>query len=158
MVNRSIGAGETSEYLRPIFESHQHPQESQAYLSWSSTQAVDSYLSGMHLRAGTVIVDNVDTCVPNLIVQSSDPKIFVIPNNRDFQRVAADPLTFDASYFLLPPESGIDATGQLAIEYPSMYDDGYPWTRLVRQFHGGGSCPPFRLFEVIGHPPGVGGY
>jgi hypothetical protein len=158
MVNKSIGAGETSEYLRPIFDSNKPIQQTEASYSWLSVQAIDSYLSGLHLKANTVIVDDSNTCVANLIVQSSNPKIFVIPNDRYFQRVAADPLTFGASYFLIPPESGLDATGQLAAEYPSMYDDGYLWTRLVRQFAGGGSCPPFRLFQVTGHQPGVGGY
>ena len=68
-----------------------------------------SYFAGLHLPDGDVVVDNSTHCVPEMITTSSQPKLFVIPNDRDFQRILADPITFHTHYILeadpKPPRS-----------------------------------------------------
>ena len=104
-----------------------------------------------------MVVDNSSPCVPLAIVVSPDPRVFVIPNDRDFQRILADPLTFRANYVLLPPPGGqgsLTATDRL---YPGLYskgDDpnGRTFATLVHTFGGAGACPSFRLYRVTHQP------
>ena len=40
---------------------------------------------------GQIVVDNFSTCIPSVITMSPNPDIFVIPNDRTFQRTLDDP-------------------------------------------------------------------
>jgi len=155
MLSPSIGQGETLEYLGPIFHEHPSSQDRAALHNYSHVAAIDAYLTNMNTARGDIIVDNIDACVPNVIVGNANPSIFVIPNDRDFQKILADPLTFHTHYFLVPPVSGINATGEVAHSYPTLYANGDGFTKLVHEFSAGGLCPTFRLYRVIGHPGAV---
>jgi hypothetical protein len=98
-----------------------------------------------------VIVDNSTQCVPEILVTINQPKLFVIPNDRDFQRELADPLTFHAHYILEPDPAQIPVSAQNN-EYPTLWSTGGGFTKQVHQFPGRGTCPEFRLFKVIRHP------
>jgi len=87
------------------------------------------------------------------IVLSPNPKVFVIPNDRDFQRILADPVTFHARYILVPPPSGQGSLIATNHQYPSLYasgdnNNGQPFATLTHSFTGGGVCPAFRLYHV----------
>jgi hypothetical protein len=83
-----------------------------------------------------------------------NPKVFVIPNDRDFQKVLADPLTFHAHYIIVPPSTGTNVNTATVKAYPTLYDTGAGFATMVHQFNpsGTGLCPTLRLYRVTGHP------
>jgi hypothetical protein len=97
-----------------------------------------------------VVVDNSAGCIPEVITTISQPKLFVIPNDRDFQRILADPITFHVHYILEPnpAQVPISATN---IQYPRLWDTGAGFTTMVHQIPSRGTCPEFRLFHVVQH-------
>ena len=74
----------------------------------------------------------------------------MIPNDRDFERILADPITFNAHYILEadPAEAPETATN---IEFPALWSTGGEFTKMVHQFPVAGTCPEFRLFHVLHH-------
>ena len=147
MFNRNIGY-EESGLLDPVFH-HKDPYSNPTV---TLTRTMATYIADQHLPDGDVIVDNSTECVPGVITTISDPKVFVIPNDRDFQRILADPLTFNTHYILIPPNSvsGGSATNKL---YPTLYRSGDGFAKLVHQF-ANGACLPYRLYRVISHTAG----
>ena len=125
--------------------------------NYQKSQDIATFISGLDLPDGDVVVDNSSPCVPLAIVLSPNPKVFVIPNDRDFQRILADPLTFHAHYILLPPGGGqgsLTATNRL---YPALFSTGrdtggHKLATLVHAFGGAGACPSFHLYRVTQHP------
>ena len=125
--------------------------------NFQKSQDIATFVAGLHLPNGDVVVDNSSPCIPLAIVLSPDPKVFVIPNDRDFQRILSDPLTFHTNYVLLPPGGGqgsLTATNRL---YPQLYSNGDDaggrrFAKLVHAFGGAGACPSFRLYRVTQHP------
>ncbi len=114
-------------------------------------QAVAQYFENMHLPNGDVVTDNANACVPSVYTKINNPRIFVIHNDRDFQRELDDPLTFHAHYLLAGLPGNNDA---VLAQYPNIGSDS--WVKLVHtfNFNPGGYCSGFRLFRVIGHPGG----
>ena len=43
-----------------------------------------------------------------MVITSNQPKVFVIPNDRDFQRTLSDPIAFHTHYLLLPDPTALD--------------------------------------------------
>jgi hypothetical protein len=82
--------------------------------------------------------------------------LFVIPNDRDFQRILADPITFHTHYILEPDpaEVPISATN---IQYPNLWTTGAGFTTMVHQIPSRGTCPEFRLLRVLHHSNVVSG-
>jgi hypothetical protein len=112
--------------------------------------AIGHYFEGMHLPDGDVVVDNFPECVPPLLTTVSQPKLFVIPNDRDFQRILADPITFHARYILEADPASFPNTA-INIQYPSLWSTGAQFTKVVHKFPSRDACPAFRLFEVLRH-------
>ena len=78
-----------------------------------------------------------------------NPRMFVITNDRDFQRVLDDPLTFGAHYLIGAAGSLTDSVTE---QYPNL-KRGVSWAHPVRSFVGS-YCPKFTLYKVTGHPQG----
>ena len=92
MANPRIGYEET-QHLGYIFFTHPTSFEEEAPATYPAMiQKMAAYFAREHLASGQVVVDNFSGCTPNVILASPNPKIFVIPNDRDFQRTLADPL------------------------------------------------------------------
>ncbi len=119
---------------------------------FATIQSMSRYLAGLRLPEGDVLVDDSSECVPEVITTVPDPRIFVIPNDRDFQRSLADPLTFGVHYIMVPPSSGLNVNTATDKLYPSLYDTGAGFASEVHQFPARGLCPAFRLYRVVGHP------
>ncbi len=100
ILNPKIGV-EESQQIGFLFKTHDKGPTNEVY---PPAQTVDRYLESLHLPDGDVLVDNGDAtgCVPLIIVRSNQPKLFVIPNDRHFQRTLADPIAFHTHYLLLP--------------------------------------------------------
>jgi hypothetical protein len=80
-----------------------------------------------------------------------NPRVFVITNDRDFQRILDDPLTFHAHYLLASVGSSNDSVAQ---QYPNL-GEGTQWATLVHTFPARGFCNQFDLYRVTGHPQGT---
>lgn len=121
----------------------------QAKYSYGQVESMSKYLENRHFANGDVVVDNANSCIPNVDTNVTNPRIFVIHNDRDFDRALADPLTFHAHYLLVGLASDSDAILGL---YPNIARAS--WVKLVHTFNypSGGFCNGFKLYKVIGHP------
>jgi hypothetical protein len=119
--------------------------------SYATIISIGDYIANMHLPNGDVIVDNAALCVPDVITTISQPKVFVIPNDRDFQRTLADPLTFHAHYILEPNPASTPISAP-NIQFPNLWATGDGFAKQIHQIPARGGCPEFRLFKVVRHP------
>ncbi len=149
MFNRKVGIEES---FQIGFVVHEAGTETAA--ERAAAVPMLPYIEDLHLRDGSIVTDeDLHGCVTTMIIRSTNPKVFVIPNDTDFQRVLADPLTFHADYVLVPQPAGFDSVNSVVRAYPSLYDNGAGFARLVRSFPASvGLCPPYRLYRVYGHP------
>jgi hypothetical protein len=151
MLNPGIGIEESAQ-IGFIFKPHDKSLTPRDVYPFA--ESLDAYLATQHLRDSDVLVDNADStgCVAQIIVMSSQPKVFVIPNDRAFQRVLADPIAFHTRYLLVPDPSTLSEPGELNNTYPTLWKTGAGFSKLVHQFQGGKSaCPDYRLFHVVRH-------
>jgi hypothetical protein len=149
MFNPKVGILET-EQLGFIFHAHPSATDLAYKNNYPWILAIGHYFEGMHLPDGDVVVDNFPECVPPLLTTVSQPKLFVIPNDRDFQRILADPITFHARYILEADPASFPNTA-INIQYPSLWSTGAQFTKVVHKFPSRDACPAFRLFEVLRH-------
>lgn len=107
---------------------------------------IAEYLDRRALGDGTVLVD-VALGFP-IVLASAHPKRFVITPDRDFPDAVTDPVGAHIGYILISRDTGtMDA---ISAKYPSLYDTGAGFARLVRQFpspHGNGRT--WRLYRVM---------
>jgi hypothetical protein len=154
MLNPHVGWQEVQLLGYSVFHLH-HPSalERDFGSHYEHIRELSDYISSMHLPDGQVIVDNSSGCIPETIVNATNPRVFVIPNDRDFQRTLADPLTFGAHYILVPGSSIFNNKSTATIQqYPTLYQDGAGFARLVHSFSLGLDCGKWRLYRVIKHP------
>jgi len=138
-------------YYGFIYHDHLDHQDLQAQSAYSAIRSIADYLNDQRFPNGDVVVDTADNCIPNVVTNVDNPRMFVIPNDPDFQRVLDDPLAVHAHYFLVQGSGSAqsDAVGQ---RYPNL-GSGARWARLVHTFPPKGLCVMFRLFRVTGNPP-----
>jgi hypothetical protein len=150
MFNPNIGSEELQQ-LAFIFEKHPNAVDALFQYRYAAIVNISTYLDNLHLPNGDIIVDNSADCMPEIIVTSNQPRLYVIPNNRDFQRELADPLTFH-SHFILEPDPATFPITAMNIQYPSLWTTGDGFAKDVHKFPSRGTCPAFRLFKVFEHP------
>lgn len=110
---------------------------------------ISRYLDGLHARSGSILVDTFVPCVPYFYVTVRHPKMFVITNDRDFQPILADPVTFKINYLLVDdPSTGIGALDALNQAYPRLFNDGAGIATLVQEWAAAGTCPHLRLYKL----------
>jgi len=151
MSNPKVGF-EERQHLAFIFTKHPSKADKAAPATWPGMVSTTNYLVDQHLADGQVLVDNFSGCVPQIIAMSPNPKIFVIPNDRDFQRTLDDPLTFHAHYILDVDPVGNGTLTAINILYPALWKTGAGFSKQVHDFPAAGECPEFRLFKVTSHP------
>ena len=148
LLNPNVGTYEAAQ-IGWIF--HAHPSawdiENKNMASWVLT--IGHWFTSRHLPDGDVLTDAA-TCMSNIITTIAQPKIFVIPNDRDFQRILADPISFHTHYILEADPTGSAAT-DTSSEYPTLWSTGAGFTKMVHEFPARGACPAFRLFHVTRH-------
>lgn len=150
MTNDSI-APDVVKYTSFIFQKTLTPPQRAQKDSYAQVQQMSSYLSDQHFGTGDVVADTANSCIPNVYTNVTDPRAFVITNDRDFQQVLADPLASHSHYLLVGSAQYGDA---ILARYPNL-GEGTRWVHLVHTFRFplGGYCNGFRLFRVLGHPP-----
>jgi hypothetical protein len=114
------------------------------------------YVDHLNLPDGSVVTDeDLHGCATAMIIRSTNPKVFVIPNDVDFKQILADPFAFHVPYILVPQPAGFDLVNAVVKAYPTLYTNGDGFARLVRSFPAStGLCPPYRLYKVFAHAPG----
>ncbi|HEV2360105.1 MAG TPA: hypothetical protein VGS21_00225 [Acidimicrobiales bacterium] len=151
MANPTLGPEEHQQLL-PVFASHPTEADKLAVNPLPWLQSVSWYLTGLHLPNGDVLMDTFGACSPALDLTAPNPKLFVITNDRDFQRVLSDPLTFHTHYLLVPQPSGLGGLDEINKTYPSLYGSGEGFATLAHQFTGIGGCPQLRLYKAYTSP------
>ncbi len=154
MFNPGIGV-EESQQLAYIFKAHPTASDLLGPALYPQSLALGRYFENRHLPNGDVIVDNSVACLPVVIVTSSQPKLFVIPNDRDYQRILADPITFHSHYILEADPAEFPHTA-MNIQYPNLWRNGAGFTKMVHQFRSSAVCSEFRLFQVVRHSSELG--
>jgi hypothetical protein len=149
MLNPNIGVEEVPE-MGFIFKAHPNAADLKYANAYPQALALGSYFVSLHLPDGDIVVDNSAGCIPMMIVTSGQPKLFVIPNDRDFQRILADPITFHVRYILEPDPASVPVSAP-NITYPNLWSSGAGFTKMVHQFAARGPCAQFRLFRVLHH-------
>jgi hypothetical protein len=135
-----------------IFLNHPSAYYEQGPATWPAMSTLANYFAQLHFADSQVVVDNFSGCIPQVILMSANPKVFVIPNDRDFQRTLDDPLTFHAHYILDVDPSQDGSLTAINILYPGLWKTGSGFTKEVHSWPAAGECPAFKLFKVTGHP------
>jgi len=145
---------EVRQVLGPVFDKKQNSKDRAQTAEWPAVQQIDNYISRMHLADGQIVADTFAGCTPSLILQAAQPKVFVITSDRDFQRILANPIAFHVHYFLDPQPVTLDSLDAINRLYPSMYENGDGFAKLVHQFNTlDGACGTFRLYRITGIAP-----
>lgn len=144
MDNRAVGIEESGQ-LAAVF----HPARFRPPPSTASEVPVLAYLEAMHLPDGDVLTDDAYDCMATAIVRSDNPRIFVITNDADFQRILADPIAWKTHFVVVPPPGGV--YNALNAAYPDLYRDGAGFATLVHTFRSTSLCPTLRLYRVVRH-------
>jgi hypothetical protein len=141
----SIGR-EDHQHLGWVFNSKSNEQDR---YKLPQVRAISNYLDDLHVPSGSILVDTFVPCVPYIYVTVQHPKIFVITNDRDFQPVLADPVTFKVKYLLVDDSATADgALDALNRAYPTLFTDGAGISTLAHEWAARGNCPRLRLYRV----------
>jgi 4-amino-4-deoxy-L-arabinose transferase-like glycosyltransferase len=149
MADKHLGRGE-HQLIGYAFQLSSRDADYQPQDTSNAAVAVSRYLDGLDLPAGSVVLDNFDAgtvCTPLIILNSKRPRQFVIPNDRDFKPVLADPVIFGAKYLFAPKPTGRGAINEVNRTYPTLYKSGAGIADLEKEFHQTG-CPTFRLYKL----------
>jgi hypothetical protein len=138
-------------YYGFIYHDHLDQQDLRSQSAFSAIRTMADYLDARHYPNGDVIVDTADNCIPNVVTNVDNPRMFVIPNDPDFERELDQPLAYHARYLLVQGSGSAqaDAVGQ---RYPDL--GSARWASLIHTFPPRGFCVTFRLFRVTAEPPG----
>jgi hypothetical protein len=135
---------EEAALLEPILHPRQFTRTPSTYYS---ALGIAKYVDGLHLPNGSVIVDNSEGCVPFVLLLSRHPAQFIIPNDRDFEKLLSDPIGFHVRYILAFPNTGLGLLDAVNRADPTLYEDGGGISVLVKEL-GQGNCSGFRLYKV----------
>jgi hypothetical protein len=138
--------------LGALFLAHPTKTQVQWTNHFAHIQSIDSYFAKLHVPDGSIVADTYGDCTPQIVTSVPNSKVFVITNDRDFEKVVADPLTFGAHYLLVPQPVGVGLVDALNERYPTLYANGAGFAKLVHQFPSDGTCAVYRLYRVTGHP------
>jgi hypothetical protein len=161
MFNPKIGS-EESNWLGFVVHGLEHRRLSATDLDNKRAHAwelaLGENIADRRLPPGDVIVDNFDECITPMLTSVPTPKVFVIPNDRDFREALASPLAFHAHYMLVAPADKMTLIdNSIDHLYPTLYATGDGFATLVHQFPAlGAQCPAYRLYRVVQNPSTVG--
>jgi hypothetical protein len=148
LLHSSLAADDQS-HLNFIIHPHSKAaKENVTQYTWEDVKKETARIDAMHLPHGALMVDNFTPCIPQMILDSSHPKQFAIPNDEDFKAKLGIPYEFGVRYFLVPSPSGGGTIDALNRQYPYLYDNGQGLANLVTNVNMRG-CPPMRLYKLI---------
>jgi hypothetical protein len=147
--NPKIGRLEAAQ-LDFIFHSHPSKFDLGNETNYAWVISMGNWFTNRHWPNGSVVVDNFDECVPPMLTSVDQPKLFVIPSDRDFQRILADPITFH-TYYILEANPAQFPNTSISLQYPTLWNAGAGFAKRVHTFPAQPTCPEFRLFKVLHH-------
>ncbi len=148
LLNPNVGTYESAQ-IGWIFHARPSAWDIENKNNYNWILSIGNWFTSRHLPDGDVLTDAA-SCMSNIITTIAQPKVFVIPNDRDFQRILADPISFHTHYILEADPTGSSGT-DTSIEYPTLWSTGAGFTKMVHEFPKRAACPAFRLFRVTGH-------
>jgi len=116
----------------------------------ATATSVSRDLDDRHLPAGSVMVDSFTGFA--IVLESDNPRQFVITNDRDFRLALTDPVGSDVQYLLVPAPgdpAALTTLDALNRTYPALFNTGGGMATLVREFDGGAGAPSWRLYRLI---------
>ncbi len=152
-LNQRIG----NQQLQFGFNSLLHPQRFAVQDLWYrqlmfNDRVMADHLDRQSLADGTVLMDTFNTW--GVWLSSTHPQQFVITSDYDFTAALNRPWAFDIKYLLLSNPAASDADA-INLRYPSLWNDGAGFSRLVYSVSGPNDEDQFRLFEITGAPRNV---
>ncbi len=149
-LNQRIG----NQQLQFGFNSLLHPQRFAVQDLWFrrlmiNDRVMADHLDRQRLADGTVLMDTFNTW--GVWLSSTHQKQFVITSDYDFKAALNRPWAFNMEYLVVsnPAVSNADA---INIRYPTLWNDGAGFSRLVYSITGTNGEDQFRLFQVTGPP------
>ncbi len=88
-----------------------------------------------------------------IVVDSPDPKLFVITSDEDFEAALNDPQAYGVGYFLVPMPSGEGRLDAVNRRYPGFWRSGDGFARRVAQLGRGAASYRWRLYRIVGPAP-----
>ena len=152
MMNPVIGPDELQD-IGFIFHKQPTSEDRGWGAAYGTALTISRYIDARHYPNGDIVADTADSCLPNVITNVMNPRVFVITNDRDFPKVLADPLTFHAHY-LMVQTAGVTSADAVGQAYPGLASSS--WAHLVHKFPSAGYCVGLRLYQVTGHPDEAG--
>jgi hypothetical protein len=116
----------------------------------TTATSVSRDLDARHLPSGSVMVDSFTGFA--IVLQSDNPRQFVITNDRDFRLALTDPAGSGVQYLLVPSPgdpASLTSLDALNRTYPALFKTGGGMATLVREFDGGSGAPSWRLYRLV---------
>ncbi|MFT4394485.1 ABC transporter [Gordonia lacunae] len=133
---------------RPDSVDQKYLDEQRIVRSFSTERALAQYLDGMDLPDGAVLCDTVYGFA--VVVQSTRPRQFVIPSDRDFAQLLNDPVGGGVQYFLTVPPTGRGLADAINQRYPTIYENGAQLGVLMLEARNqGADLPDWRLYRLV---------
>ena len=149
MLDADIGVQEHQ--IATLLDPRRDSAEERAVLrTFETEQRVAEFLDRLDLPPGTVLVD-VLFGFP-IVLASDNPEQFVIPSDRDWAQVLADPVGHGIRYLLTVPDEGRGEVDSLNRRFPDVYVGGADVGPLRLDAVNDGGGPNWRLYELT--PPG----
>ncbi len=146
MTNTTFGLQEHQ--IASALDPHRDRLDERRTLAQFATERrVASYLDGLGLPPGSVLVDVLDGFP--LVAASANPRQFIIPSDYDFDAALSDPASNGVRYLLTIPPTGRGASDALNRHFPGVYDAGVANARLVLQANSDNQSPDWRLYQLI---------
>jgi hypothetical protein len=145
MLDPDVGVQEHQ--IATLLDPTRDSAEERAVLrAFETEQAVAEYLDRLDLPPGSVLVD-VLFGFP-IVLASDNPEQFVIPSDRDWAQVLADPAGQGVRYLLTVPDTGRGEVDSLNRRFPDVYAGGADVGPLRLDAVNDGGGPDWRLYEL----------
>lgn len=115
--------------------------------TFETERRVARYLDRLDLPKGAVLVDVLFGF--DIVVASTNPEQFVIPSDRDFPQVLADPVSRGVQYLLTIPDDGRGSVDAINKRFPGIFEGTNPIGHLRMEALNDGAGPDWRLYEVV---------
>ncbi|WP_238422281.1 glycosyltransferase family 39 protein [Gordonia sp. 'Campus'] len=132
---------------QPDSVSEKYLGEERIVRSFSTERALAEYLDDLRLPDGAVLCDTVYGFA--VVAQSTRPRQFVIPSDRDFTELLNDPRGGGVQYFLTVPSAGRGLSDAVNQRYPTMYENGAQiGTLALEARNDGADLPDWRMYRI----------
>jgi Dolichyl-phosphate-mannose-protein mannosyltransferase len=149
-LNEHIGNQPYQSGFNSLLHPQRYPAEDQpARQLMVNDRRLGDYLDRHQLPDGAVLMDTAYTW--GVWLSSADPKQFIITSDYDFKAALNRPWKYGVTYLLVTNPSYTDADA-INLRYPTLWNDGAGFAKLVMSVDGAAREERFRLYKVTGPP------